>query len=88
MAITGPPSLCIPAPLGEANPYPKKPLMNPGDRSKIALVNMPFSAVATPSIGLTQLKAVVEKEFPGRFEITSEFSGVCRVLEGRGRRGM
>ena len=35
----------------------------------IALVNMPFSAVATPSIGLTQLKAVVEEAFPGRFEI-------------------
>lgn len=30
---------------------------------KIALVNMPFSALELPSIGLTQLKSVVEKKY-------------------------
>ena len=34
--------------------------------TKIALVNMPFSAIHLPSIALTQLKYVVEHELPGR----------------------
>ena len=30
---------------------------------KIALINMPFSALQLPSIGLTQLKSVVDKNY-------------------------
>lgn len=43
--------------------------MFPQPKPAIVLVNMPFSAVASPAIGLTQLKGVIERAFPGRFEV-------------------
>ena len=36
---------------------------------KIALINMPFAGLRLPSLGLTQLKSVVEAEFKDRVSV-------------------
>ena len=37
---------------------------------KVTLINMPFAALSMPSLALTQLKAVVEKEFEDQVSVT------------------
>src|ERR1041385_4024394 len=36
---------------------------------KVHLVNMPFADLALPSIALTQIKSVLESEFPGQVSV-------------------
>ena len=42
------------------------PSLNQADMYRIALINMPFAALNFPSLALTQLEQVVEKEHTGR----------------------
>ena len=36
---------------------------------RVSLINMPFAALQRPSIALTQLKAVVEEQFPEKVSV-------------------
>ena len=36
---------------------------------KIALLSMPFASYHLPSIGLTQIKSVVDRQFPGEVDL-------------------
>ncbi len=41
--------------------------------TNIALINMPFAAIHLPSIALTQLKCVVDRELPGRVTVNNYY---------------
>jgi ribosomal peptide maturation radical SAM protein 1 len=49
---------------------------------RIALINMPFSAIELPSIALTQLKAVVDRRFGPKVDVEIHYLShdVCRYL--------
>ena len=52
------------------------------ERLRIALINMPFSAIELPSIALTQLRSVVERRFGGSVTVEIHYfsQDFCRYL--------